>query len=63
MSTKYLTFDDSGKWEIVKKVSKHFPDIVIFVFSNALIIESVALRNRPRLVIASQNGDSVFIPE
>lgn len=63
VSTKNLTFDDSGKWEIVEKVSEHFPDIVIFVFSNTLIVESVALSDGARLMITSQNGNSVFIPE
>ncbi len=63
VSTKNLAFDDCGKWEIVEKVSEHFPDIIIFVFSNTLIIESIALGNGARLMIASQNGDSVFIPE
>jgi hypothetical protein len=63
VSTKNLPFDYCGKWEIVKKIGEHFPDIVIFVFSNTLIIESIALGNGARLMITSQNGNSVFIPE
>jgi len=63
MSTKDLTFDDSRQWEIVEQIGEHFPDVVIFVLSNTFIVEPVALGDRPGLVIASQDGDSVFVSE
>jgi len=61
VSTKYLPFDNSSKWKIIKEISEHFPDIVILIFSNALIVEAVALSNWSWFVITSQDGDSIFV--
>ena len=61
MSTKYLSLYDSCEWKIIKEIGKHFPDIVILIFSNTLIVEAITLSDRSRFVISSQNSDSVFI--
>lgn len=61
MSTKYLSLYDSCEWKIIKEIRKHFPDIVILIFSYTLVIEAITLSDRSRFVISSQNSDSVFI--
>ena len=58
-----LILDDSSEREEVKELGETFPDIRVSVFSAALIVKAINLGNLPRLVVASQDGDSIFVPD
>ena len=61
---EYRRFDlRQRQWEIIEEISEHFPYIVIFVFPDTFVIESITLGDGPRFMIASQDGNSVFVSE
>lgn len=47
MGTKDLSLDNGREGEVVEEVSKHFPDIIIFVLPDAFIIEAITLGDGP----------------
>ena len=61
MQTEELIFDDCSEREVVEKFSKAFPDIRISVFAAAFVVETIDLCDLPTLMVASENGDSVFV--
>ena len=63
MSAKDLSFDNSGEGEVIEEISKHFPDVVVFILADAFVVESVGLSDGARLVVAPQDGNSVFVPK
>lgn len=63
MKTEETIFDYSGQRQVIKKLSQGFPDVAVTVFSAAFIIESVDLGNLSRLVVSSQDDDSVFVSD
>ena len=63
MKAEELILDDSSEREEVKELGETFPDIRVSVFSAALIVEAINLGNLPRLMVASQDGDSIFVPD
>ena len=58
-----LILDDSSEREEVEELGETFPDIGVSIFSAALIVEAIDLGNLPGLVVASQDGDSIFVPD
>lgn len=63
MKAEELVLDDSSKREEVEELGETFPDIWVSVFSAALIVETIDLSNLSGLVVASQYGDSIFVPD
>ena len=61
METENISIDYSGKRKVIEKRGKVLPDVGISIFSKALIVESVDLSNLLRLVVASENGDSIGV--
>lgn len=59
----HLVIDKSGKWEVVEKVCKVLPYIGVSILSQALIVESVHLCDLPRLVVSSEDGDTIAIAD
>jgi hypothetical protein len=43
MGTEDLTLNNCCKWEVIKEIGEHFPDVIIFVFPDAFVIESITL--------------------
>ena len=56
-----LVFDDSCQGQVVKKLSELLPDVGVAILPQAFVIEPVDLGDLTRLVISSQDGDSVLI--
>ena len=56
----YLSINKGGKWKIVKKISKIFPDIGIAILAQALIVKSIYLCDLSTLMVSSQDCDAVF---
>lgn len=63
MSSEDLSFYYSCKRQIIKQLSQHFPDIVVFVLSHAFIIETIILSNTPGFVVASKDSYSFFVSD
>ena len=59
METEDFIFDYSGKRQEVEKLSEELPDVCVSVFSLALIVKAIDLRDLSGLVISPQNCDSV----
>ena len=63
MKTEELVLDNCSKGEIIEKLGEAFPDIRVPIFAAAFVIKPINLCNLPGFVVASQNGDSVFVPD
>lgn len=63
MHAKDLIIDNCSDGEVIKDFGEGSPDIERAVFSDTLIIETVNLRDEPRLVISSEQGDSVLVSD
>ena len=63
MNTEYLLIDDGCDGQEIKDFSEGAPDIEGPVFFDALIIEAIDLGDEPGLVVSSEEGDSVFVPD
>ena len=61
MEAEDLVAYHSGKWQIVKKLSKTAPNIRITIFTQTLVIKSVNLGDLSTFVVSAQNGYSVRI--
>ena len=56
-----MIVDKSGEGEVVEKVRKIFPDICIAILSQALVIESVNLRDLTGLVVTTEDSDALRV--
>ena len=56
-----LVVNEGGKREIIEQIGKELPNIGIAVFSEALIIESINLRDLARLVITAEDRNTRWI--
>lgn len=61
VKTEDLVVDEGREREEVEDVGKVFPDIRVSVFSQALVVEAVDLRDLPRLVVSSQDRDALWV--
>lgn len=61
VKTEDLVVNEGGQGKVVEEVGEELPDIGIAVFPQALIVEAVDLGNLARLVVASQNGDPLWV--
>lgn len=59
----HLVVDQRGQREEVEQVGKETPHVGIPVFSQALVIKPIYLRDLSRLVVTPQNRDTVPIPQ
>lgn len=57
----HLVVNEGSQWKVVKQVGKVLPDVGISVLPQALVVETVDLRNLPRLVVAAEDSDPVAI--
>lgn len=60
MEAEDLIFDDGSQGQVVKQLSELLPDICVAVFTQAFIIETIYLCDLSRLVVASENSDSIL---
>ncbi len=61
METEDLVVNEGGEWKVVEEVSEVFPDICIPVFPKAFVVEPVDLSDLSRLVIATEDGKSLWV--
>jgi len=59
-NSTYLAVNKCSEREVVKEISKVFPDVRIAVLAQTLVVEAIDLRNLATLVVATQNCDAVF---
>ena len=63
MKAKNLSIHKCSQWQVIKQISKIFPDIGISIFAETFIIKSVNLGDLATLVISSQNSNSFLIAD
>lgn len=61
MQAEELILNHCGKREVIEQLSEAFPDIGVAIFAGALIVEAVDLCDLARLMVASEDGDAVFV--
>lgn len=54
MHAEYFPINEGRNWQIVEQICEESPHVRVLVLFVALIIESVNLGDRARLVIAAQ---------
>lgn len=59
MQTKDLVFDECSQREVVEHVSEQLPDAGVPILPQAFVIEAIHLSDRARLVVSSEDSDSV----
>lgn len=63
MSATYLVFDQRSEGEVIEEIREVSPHIGIAVLPQALVVEPIHLRDLPRLVVASEDGDTVAVAQ
>jgi hypothetical protein len=53
-----LVVDEGCEGEVVEEVGEVLPDVGVAVFPQALVVETVNLRDLTRLVVAAEDGDA-----
>ena len=61
MDAENFVVDDGGKGQVVEDFGAVAPDVDRAVFAEALVVESVDLSDLTRLVIASDQGDTLRV--
>lgn len=62
MKAEDLVVDEGGKGEVIEEIGEDFPDVGIAVFTETFIVETVDLRDLTGLVVSTQNGDPLGVP-
>lgn len=60
VETEDLSVDQRGERQVVKQVCEVLPHVSVAVLPQALVVEAVDLCDLPRLVVPSQDGDSLL---
>lgn len=63
MRSEELSLDNCSQRQVVKELREHLPHVVIFVLAHALVIKAVILRDASGFMVASQNGESLFVSD
>lgn len=63
MQTKDLVVDKRCKRQVVEQVGKVLPNIGVAVFAKALVVEAVHLCDLARLVVSTEDGDTLRVTD
>lgn len=58
-----LVVDEGGEREVVEQVGEILPHIRVSVLPQALVVETVHLRNLSRFVVSAQDGNPLGVPD
>ena len=58
-----LVVDKGGEGQVVEEVGEVFPDVGVAVLAEALVVETVHLRDLAGFVVASKDGDALWIAD
>ncbi len=63
MKAEDLVIDESGEWEVVEEVGEVLPYVCVAVLAQTLVVESVDLGNLTRLMVSSEDGDTLWVAD
>ena len=63
MEAEDLVVDQGGQGQVVEEVGEVFPHVGVAVFSQALVVEPVHLRDLTGLVVPSEDGDALGVTD
>jgi hypothetical protein len=63
MHTEHSSIDDSGQRKVIKHFTAVSPNIRAAVFPLTLVVETINLRDLARLVVATNKGYAVWVPD
>ena len=55
----HLVFDEGGERKVIKEVGEVSPNVGVAVFSQALVIEAIHLRDLSGFVVSAEDSDTV----
>ena len=55
----HLVFDEGGERKVIKEVGEVSPNVGVAVFSQALVIEAVHLRDLSGFMVSAEDSDTV----
>jgi hypothetical protein len=61
VKTEDLVFDESSEGKVVEEVGEVFPHISVAIFAEAFVIEAVDLCDLSGLVVATENGNTLWV--
>lgn len=61
VQTEDLIIDQGSERQVVEQVCKVFPDIRVAVLAETLVVETVDLGDLAGLVVATENGDALWV--
>jgi len=61
VQTEDFLLNYSCERQVIKEVSEIFPHIRVSIFPQALVVETINLRDLSRFVVATQDRDSVLV--
>lgn len=59
----YLLLDQRSQWQVIKQICESLPDVGVAILAQALIIEAIDLCDLARLVVATENGDTILVAD
>jgi len=63
VQTENLILNESGEGEEVEEIGEVFPDICVTILAQALVVKAVNLCDLARLVIATKDGDALWVAD
>ena len=63
MEAEDLVLDHSGEGQVIEELSKLLPDVGITILAEALVVEPIYLSDLSRLVVSSEDSESVLIAD
>ncbi len=58
-----MVFDEGGEGEVIEEVGEESPHVRIAIFAEALVVETVHLRDLPRFVVSAEDCYSIAVSE
>ena len=62
MQAEDVVLNNGSQWQKVKERCKILPDFSVAILAKAFIVEAIDLSNLLRLMVSTQNGDTVGVP-
>lgn len=63
VEAKDLVVDEGGEGKVVEKVGEVLPHVCISILSEAFVVETVHLSNLARFVVATEDGDPLWVSD
>lgn len=63
VQTEDLVLDQRGQREVIEEIGEVLPDVRVAVLAEAFVVEAVDLCNLAGFVVATENGDALWVAD